>query len=133
MLMQLVQAQALAKTQPNITSGLWSAAHTKLMAHYQFSDCGGGQNTKSEALLATRCRNCNKRVDCLDEIKGVGGAPPPVLAPGTYVEVGQINRQQVAARWPVWLPWTRESGTDERMRCIRLAVVRSPLGLVMAA
>jgi transposase len=68
-----------------------------------------------EALLEQDAE-LRQRVDCLDEIQGVGPRTAwMVLA--HMPELGQLNRHQVAALAGL-APWIRDSGTMKGKRCI---------------
>jgi len=128
-LMQLVQAQALAKTQAEHHEAAFVCGrHTKLMAHYQSQIVAVEKQIR--ALLAQDAQ-LQQRVDCLDEIKGVG-ARTAWLVLAHMPELGQINRQQVAALAGL-APWTRQSGTMKGMRCIGGGRPEVRLALYMAA
>ena len=128
-LTQLVQAQALAKTQAEHHEAAFVCKqHAKLMAHYQSQIVAIEKQIR--ALVAQDAR-LQQRVDCLDEIKGVGPRTAWLVL-AHMPELGQINRQEVAALAGL-APWTRESGTMKGMRCIGGGRPEVRLALYMAA
>jgi len=128
-LTQLVQARALAKTQAEHHEAAFVCGrHAKLMAHYQSQI--GAVEKQIRDLLAQDAR-LQQRVECLDEIKGVG--PRTAWLVLAHVpELGRFNRQEVAALSGL-APWTRESGTMKGMRCIGGGRPEVRLALYMAA
>ncbi len=72
-----------------------------------------------------------QRVDCLDQIKGVGPRTAWLVL-AHMPELGQINRQEVAALAGL-APWTRESGAMKGMRRIGGGRPEIRLALYMAA
>ena len=128
-LKQLIHGQALAKTQAEHHENPFvRRQHSKLITHLQ------GQieavEKQIQALLEQDTA-LQQRVDCLDQIKGVGPRTAwMVLA--HMPELGQLNRQQVAALAGL-APWTRESGTMRGMRCIGGGRPEVRLALYMAA
>ena len=113
-LTQLIQAQALAKTQTEHHEAAFVCRqHAKLMAHYH------GQIAAVEKqiqALVAQDAVLQQRVDCLDQIKGVGPRTAWLVL-AHLPELGQINRQEVAALAGL-APWTRESGTMKGKSCI---------------
>jgi transposase len=113
-LTQLIQAQALAKTQAEHHEAAFvGKQHAKLMAHYESQVVSVEKQIR--ALLAQDAQ-LQQRVDCLDQIKGVGPRTAWLVL-AHLPELGQINRQEVAALAGL-APWTRESGTMKGIRCI---------------
>jgi len=128
-LTQLVQARALAKTQAEHHEAAFVCGrHAKLMAHYQSQI--GAVEKQIRDLLAQDAR-LQQRVECLDEIKGVGPRTAWLVL-AHLPELGQVNRQEVAALAGL-APWTRESGTMKGMRCIGGGRPEVRLALYMAA
>jgi transposase len=102
--------------------------HAKLMTHLQSQV--EAVEKQIQTLLA-QDQALQQRVNCLDEIRGVGPRTAwMVLA--HMPELGQLNRQQVAALAGL-APWTRESGTMKGMRCIGGGRPEVRLALYMAA
>jgi transposase len=113
-LKQLIDVQAIAKTQAEHHSDSFvRKQHQALIEHY------GSQIEATEAkleLLMEQDQVLKQRVECLDAIEGVGLRTAMVVL--THMpELGQLNRQQVAALAGL-APWTRESGTMKGKRCI---------------
>jgi len=128
-LTQLVQAQALAKTQAEHHEAAFVCKqHAQLMTHFRSQI--EAVEKQIRALLAQDVV-LQQRVDCLDQIKGVGPRTA-WLALAHMPELGQINRQEVAALAGL-APWTRESGTMKGMRCIGGGRPEVRLALYMAA
>jgi transposase len=128
-LTQLVQAQAMAKTQAEHHEAAFvRARHTKLMAHFKSQIAAVEKQIR--ALLAQDAQ-LQQRVDCLDQIKGVGPRTAWLVL-AHMPELGQLNRQEVAALAGL-APWTRESGTMKGMRCIGGGRPEVRLALYMAA
>lgn len=113
-LQQLIEAQAVAKTQAeHHTDAFVGKRHQALIEHY------GSQIKETEAQikkLMEQDQALKQRVECLDAIQGVG-LRTAVLVLTHMPELGQMNRQQVAALAGL-APWTRESGTMKGKRCI---------------
>jgi transposase len=113
-LTQLIQAQAMAKTQAEHQEAAFVCKqHSKLMAHYH---CQITAVEKQIRALLAQDAVLQQRVDCLDQIKGVGPRTAWLVL-AHLPELGQINRQEVAALAGL-APWTRESGTMKGMSCI---------------
>jgi len=128
-LTQLVQALALAKTQAEHHEAAFVCKqHAKLMAHYQSQIVAVEKQIR--ALLAQDAV-LQQRVECLDQIKGVGPRTAWLVL-AHLPELGQVNRQEVAALAGL-APWTRESGTMKGMRCIGGGRPEVRLALYMAA
>jgi len=128
-LTQLVQVQALAKTQAEHHEAAFVCKqHAKLMAHYQ---CQIAAVEKQIRALLAQDAVLQQRVDCLDQIKGVGPRTAWLVL-AHLPELGQVNRQEVAALAGL-APWTRESGTMKGMRCIGGGRPEVRLALYMAA
>lgn len=113
-LKQLINAQAVAKTQAEHHSDAFvRKQHLGLLEHYQ------SQIQTVEAQLEQlmdQDPELKQRVECLDAIEGVG-LRTALMVLTHMPELGQLNRQQVAALAGL-APWTRESGTMKGMRCI---------------
>ncbi len=128
-LTQLVQALALAKTQAEHHEAAFVCKqHAKLMAHYQ---CQIVAVEKQIRALLAQDAVLQQRVECLDQIKGVGPRTAWLVL-AHLPELGQVNRQEVAALAGL-APWTRESGTMKGMRCIGGGRPEVRLALYMAA
>jgi len=128
-LKQLIHGQAMAKTQAeHHQQPFVRRQHAKLMAHLQSQI--KSVEKQIEALL-NQDAPLQQRVNCLDAIQGVGPRTAwMVLA--HMPELGQLNRQQVAALAGL-APWTRYSGTMKGMRCIGGGRPEVRLALYMAA
>ena len=128
-LKQLIHGQAMAKTQAEHHSEPFvRRQHAKLMTHLQSQI--KAVEKQIEALLEQDAP-LQQRVNCLDHIQGVGPRTAwMVLA--HMPELGQLNRQQVAALAGL-APWTRDSGTMKGMRCIGGGRPEVRLALYMAA
>jgi transposase len=128
-LTQLVQVQALAKTQAEHHEAAFVCKqHAKLIAHYQSQIVAVEKQIRA---LVAQDAVLQQRVDCLDQIKGVGPRTAWLVL-AHLPELGQINRQEVAALAGL-APWTRESGTMKGMRCIGGGRPEVRLALYMAA
>lgn len=128
-LQQLIQGQALAKTQAEHHQDAFvRRQHTKLLAHLQtqIQEVEQQLKTLQQADAALR-----QRVDTLDQIEGVGPRTAWIVL-AHLPELGQLNRGQVAALAGL-APWTRESGTMKGMRCIGGGRPEVRLALYMAA
>ena len=132
-LQQLIEAQAVAKTQAeHHTDAFVGKRHEALIEHY------GSQIKQTEAQikkLMEQDQTLQLRVECLDALPGVG-LRTAVLVLTHMPELGQMNRQQVAALAGL-APWTRDSGTMKGQRCIgggrpevRLALYMASLSVV---
>src|ERR1051325_664060 len=128
-LQQLIHGQALAKTQAEHHQDPFvRRQHAKLMTHLQSQI--EAVEKQIEALVQQDAA-LQRRVTCLDEIKGVGPRTAwMVLA--HMPELGQLNRHQVGALAGL-APWTRESGTMKGMRSIGGGRPEVRLALYMAA
>jgi len=128
-LKQLVGGLALAKTQAeHHNEPFVRRQHAKLLRHLESQIEAVEKQiqalVKQDALL-------QQRVQCLDEIKGVGPRTAwMVLA--HMPELGQLNRHEAAALAGL-APWTRESGTMKGKRCIGGGRPEVRLALYMAA
>jgi transposase len=113
-LQQLISGQVIAKTQAEHHEDPFVLRqHTKLLTHLQAQI--KAVEKQIEALLEQDAE-LRQRVDCLDEIQGVGPRTAwMVLA--HMPELGQLNRHQVAALAGL-APWIRDSGTMKGRRCI---------------
>jgi transposase len=128
-LTQLVQAQALAKTQAEHHQAAFVCQrHAKLMTHYRSQIVVVEKQIRE--LLAQDAQ-LQQRVDSLDEIKGVGPRTAWLVL-AHLPELGRVNRQEVAALAGL-APWTHESGTMKGMRCIGGGRPEVRLALYMAA
>jgi len=128
-LTQLVQNLALAKTQAEHHQVAFvRKQHAKLLAHYQSQIAA--VEKQIQALLAQDAE-LQQRVECLDQIEGVGPRTAWLVL-AHLPELGQLNRQAVAALAGL-APWTRESGTMKGMRCIGGGRPEVRLALYMAA
>jgi len=128
-LKQLVHGRALAKTQAEHHQDPFvGRQHAKLMTHLQSQIAA--VEKQIEALLEQDAA-LKRRVDCLDEIEGVGPRTAwMVLA--HLPELGRLNRQEVAALAGL-APWTRESGMMKGKSCIGGGRPEVRLALYMAA
>ena len=128
-LKQLIHGRALAKTQAEHHQDPFvRRQHAKLMTHLD-SQIEAAEK-QIEALLEQDAA-LQQRVNCLDEIQGVGPRTAwMVLA--HMPELGHLNRHEVAALAGL-APWTRESGTMKGMRCIGGGRPEVRLALYMAA
>ena len=128
-LKQLIYGQALAKTQAEHHQDPFvRRQHAKLLAHLQSQI--RAVEKQIQALLKQDAA-LQQRVNCLDEIEGVGPRTAwMVLA--HLPELGQLNRHEVAALAGL-APWTRDSGTLKGMRCIGGGRSEVRLALYMAA
>ena len=113
-LQQLVEAQAIAKNQAeHHCDEFVRKQQAALFKHYE------SQIKRTEAklkeLLASDAQ-LKTRAESLDAIKGVG-LRTALLVLRHMPELGQLNRQQVAALAGL-APWTRDSGTLKGKRCI---------------
>ena len=128
-LKQLIGGRALAKTQAEHHQDPFvGRQHAKLMTHLQSQIAA--VEKQIEALLEQDAA-LKRRVDCLDEIEGVGPRTAwMVLA--HLPELGRLNRQEVAALAGL-APWTRESGMMKGKSCIGGGRPEVRLALYMAA
>jgi transposase len=128
-LKQLIHGRALAKTQAEHHQDPFvRRQHAKLMTHLQSQI--KAVEKQIEALLKQEVA-LQQRVDCLDEISGVGPRTAWIVL-AHMPELGHLNRQQVAALAGL-APWTRDSGTMKGMRCIGGGRPEVRLALYMAA
>ena len=128
-LKQLVEAQVTAKTQAEHHHDPFvSKQHQALMDYYQAQI--KAVEDKLQALLE-KDQVLQQRVEALDAIEGVGSRTA-LLVLAHMPELGQLNRQQVAALAGL-APWTRESGTMKGMRCIGGGRPEVRLALYMSA
>jgi len=113
-LKQLIAGQTVAKIQAEHHDDAFVCQqHRVLIKHYQSQI--EKVEAKLQALLA-QDQVLRQRVECLDAIAGVG-TRTALLVLAHMPELGQMNRQQVAALAGL-APWTRESGTMKGIRCI---------------
>jgi transposase len=132
-LKQLIEGKATAKTQAEHHHDLFvRKQHQALLDYYQSQI--KAVEEKLQALLK-KDQALQQRVETLDTIEGVGSRTA-LLVLAHMPELGQLNRQQVAALAGL-APWTRDSGTMKGMRCIgggrpevRLALYMSTLSAV---
>lgn len=128
-LKQLVQGQALAKTQAEHHQHPFvRRRHAKLMAHLQSQI--EAVEKQIEALLEQDAP-LQERVNCLDNIQGVGRRTAWLVL-AHMPELGQLNRRKVAALAGL-APWTRDSGTLKGIRCIGGGRPEVRVALYMAA
>jgi len=113
-LQQLIDQRAVAKTQAEHHDNPFVCQHhAELLAHYD------EQIQTVEKEIKKRLQSqpeFQQRMDCLDEIQGVGfrtALMMLVLMP----ELGQMNRGAAAALAGL-APWTRDSGKMKGKRCI---------------
>lgn len=128
-LQQLIQAQAIAKTQAEHHHDPFVKKQ-----HRALLDCYQSQIHTVEdelAALVEKDPGLQQRVAALDAIEGVG-LRTALLVLAHLPELGQLNRQQVAALAGL-APWTRESGTMKGMRCIGGGRPEVRLALYMSA
>jgi transposase len=128
-LQQLISGQAMAKTQAEHHQERFvRQQHAKLITHLQ-SQIAAVE--KQIQLLLQQDTILQQNVNCLDQIQGVGPRTAwMVLA--HMPELGQLNRQQVAALAGL-APWTRDSGTMKGKRCIGGGRPEVRVALYMAA
>jgi transposase len=128
-LKQFIHGQALAKTQAEHHQDPFvRRQHAKLLKHLQAQVAAVEKQIKA---LIQEDAALQQRVDCLDQIQGVGPRTAwMVLA--HMPELGELNRHQVAALAGL-APWTRESGTMKGRRCIGGGRPEVRLALYMAA
>jgi transposase len=128
-LKQLVQGQAMAKTQAEHHQHPFvRRQHAKLLAHLQSQI--EAVEKQIEALLEQDAA-LQQRVNCLDNIEGVGPRTAWLVL-AHMPELGQLNRRQVAALAGL-APWNRDSGTMKGMRCIGGGRPEVRVALYMAA
>lgn len=128
-LKQLVQGHALAKTQAEHHQHPFVRhQHAKLLAHLQSQIEAVEKQIKA---LLEQDAVLQQRVDCLDNIQGVGPRTAWLVL-AHMPELGQLNRQQVAALAGL-APWNRDSGTLKGIRCIGGGRPEVRVALYMAA
>jgi transposase len=128
-LKQLVQGQAMAKTQAeHHRHPFVRRQHAKLLAHLNAQI--EAVEKQIEALLEQDAA-LQQRVNCLDNIEGVGPRTAWLVL-AHMPELGQLNRRQVAALAGL-APWNRDSGTMKGMRCIGGGRPEVRVALYMAA
>ena len=113
-LQQLIDQRAVAKTQAEHHDHPFVCQHhSELLAHYDEQI----QTVEKEIKKRVQSQpEFQQRLDCLDEIEGVGfrtALMMLVLMP----ELGQMNRGTAAALAGL-APWTRDSGKMKGKRCI---------------
>jgi transposase len=128
-LKQLIHGRALAKTQAEHHQDPFvRRQHAKLMTHLQSQIEAVEKQIKA---LLQQDAALQQRVNCLDEIQGVGPRTAwMVLA--HMPELGRLNRHEVAALAGL-APWTRESGSMKGLRRIGGGRPEVRLALYMAA
>lgn len=113
-LQQLIDHRAVAKTQAEHHDNAFVRQHhEKLLAHYDEQIKTVEKEIKKQVQSQPEFQ---QRLDCLDEIQGVGfrtALMMLVLMP----ELGQMNRGGAAALAGL-APWTRDSGIMKGKRCI---------------
>jgi len=128
-LQQLITAQATAKTQAEHHQAPFvRVQHQALLAHYQTQI--QAIETELQKLLQQDTALA-QRVETLDAIKGIGQRTALIVL-AHFPELGQLNRQQVAALAGL-APWTRESGTMKGKCCIGGGRPEVRLALYMAS
>ena len=132
-LKQLIEARAMAKIQAEHHHDPFvKKQHQALLDCYQAHI--KAVEDKLQALVQ-KDQELQQRAETLDAIEGVGSRTA-LMVLAHLPELGQLNRQQVAALAGL-APWTRESGTMKGLRCIgggrpevRLALYMSALSAV---
>ena len=128
-LKQLIGARAIAKTQAEHHQDVFVAKQNQqLLNHFD------SQIKKVETQLQKlmdKDQELRQRVECLDEIEGVGSRTA-LLVLANIPELGHLNRQEAAALAGL-APWTRESGTMKGLRSIGGGRPQVRLALYMAA
>lgn len=128
-LQQLIQGQALAKTQAeHHRDPFVRRQHAKLLAHLRTQIQTVELQIKA---LEQQDAALQQQVQCLDAIEGVGPRTAWMIL-AHMPELGRLNRQEVAALAGL-APWTRDSGTMKGMRCIGGGRSQVRLALYMAA
>ena len=128
-LQQLISGQAMAKTQAEHHQERFvRQQHAKLITHLQ-SQIAAVE--KQIQLLLQQDTVLRQNVNCLDQIQGVGPRTAWIVL-AHMPELGQLNRQQVAALAGL-APWTRDSGTMKGKRCIGGGRPEVRVALYMAA
>jgi transposase len=113
-LKQLIDNLAVVKAQAEQQANTFVAQqHQALVAHYQSQIQTVEQKIKK---LVQAQAPFQQRVDCLDQIKGVGFRTA-LLTLVFMPELGSMNRGGTAALAGL-APWTRDSGTMKGKRCI---------------
>jgi transposase len=114
-LTQIIQAQAIAKSQAeHQTNTFVREQHEQRLAHYQ------SQIQAVEAQIQTLLQQDQalaRRVECLDQIQGVGPRTAWLVL-AHLPELGQLNRREVAALAGL-APWPADSGEMKGARHIR--------------
>lgn len=128
-LKQLSGGRALAKTQAeHHQDSFVQRQHAQLLKHLESQIKAVEKKIKA---LVQQDAALQQRVDCLDQITGVGPRTAWTML-AHMPELGRLNRQQVAALAGL-APWTRESGTMKGMRCIGGGRPEVRVALYMAA
>ena len=128
-LKQLIHGLALAKTQAEHHQDPFvRRQHAKLMTHLQSQIEAVEKQIKA---LLKQDAELQERVNCLDEIEGVGLRTAWMIL-AHMPELGYMNRQEVAALGGL-APWTRDSGAMKGRRCIGGGRPEVRLALYMAA
>ena len=113
-LKQLIQTQMVVKSQAEHHQDPFvKRQHQALVDYYQAQI--KAVEERLETLLE-KDQMLRQRVEALDAIEGVGSRTA-FLVLAHMPELGQLNRQQVAALAGL-APWTRDSGTMKGLRCI---------------
>jgi transposase len=113
-LKQLVQTQMVVRSQAEHHQDPFvKKQHQALVDYYQSRI--KAVEERLEALLE-KDQALRQRVETLDAIEGVGSRTA-FLVLAHMPELGQLNRQQVAALAGL-APWTRDSGAMKGLRCI---------------
>lgn len=113
-LKQLVRSQMLSKSQAEHHHDPFvKKQHQALLDYYQSQI--KAVEERLQALLE-KDQVLRQRVEALDAIEGVG-LRTALLVLAHMPELGQLNRQQVAALAGL-APWTRDSGAMKGLRCI---------------
>ena len=113
-LQQLIDQRAVAKTQAEHHDNPFVCQHhAELLAHYDEQI----QTVEKEIKKQVQSQpEFQQRLDCLDEIQGVGFRTALMMLV-RMPELGQMNRGTAAALAGL-APWTRDSGTMKGKRCI---------------
>lgn len=113
-LKQLVKTQMVVKSQAeHHQHSFVKKQHQALVDHYQSQIKAVEERLEA---LSEKDQMLRQRVEALDAIEGVGPRTA-FLVLAHMPELGQLNRQQVAALAGL-APWTRDSGTMKGLRCI---------------
>ena len=113
-LKQLVQTQMVVRSQAEHHQDPFVKKQHQALVDYYQSQIKAVEE-RLEALLE-KDQALRQRVETLDAIEGVGSRTA-FLVLAHMPELGQLNRQQVAALAGL-APWTRDSGAMKGLRCI---------------